>query len=204
MSNEQQPNAESQASGNTKPADSGTAEPVVESVEQETESTRKETTLSAGEQEKLKQVYRWKEKVALGQAELSDAPVWVQGLIKEDTAKADEINAAVQKGIEKREQEKRYKDTASQLNELSLPEDKVKEVDEQFKKLSKALPKDEALQAAIKIVGIEMPGELAERHAATIFPSGGRYQINDKKDDLSTQSDDDVVNDVLAHNNRVR
>lgn len=202
MSNEQQPNVESQDSEVTKPADSGKAEPVVESAGQETESVRKETTLSAGEQEKLKRVYRMKEKIALGEAELSDAPEWIQRIIKEENAEAEKLDKAVQKGIAQREEETRYKNLMDSLEDISLGDDQKDAIEEQYAKLSKAMPKDEALELSLKIVGVELPDELDQRHSATVFPRGGRYKINEDKKDLGTQTDDEVVSEVLAYNNK--
>lgn len=135
-----------------------------------------ESKKSIAEEQKLKQIDTWANRISNGEKDLSDIP---QKWLREAVEKALKVDIDVESIIEKKMKEKEIQSQFTllkkSLNDAKLSPVQRKEVSSEFKQFVKeGLNKTKALQLAIKIAGIELESDESYRNMN--IPKPGKYQ----------------------------
>jgi len=129
---------------------------------------------SIAEENRRKQLAAWEKKVDNGEADITEAPKWIQ----KELAPPVDVQAVVKEQLALERQAQKFKELKDDLTLARLPKAEQAALQEQFGKYRDlGLPMYDALETAVKVTGVKLPTQQAldVKRKSMSLPKPGYY-----------------------------
>ena len=132
--------------------------------------------VTEADKNKVKQIQVWQRRYDSGEVDLKDIPKqWVRDAITQPKVDEDAVAHAVAEALAKERSNDRFESLRGDLQKVKLTKLQRAELEVEYDDLKKHLPRDKALEKAMRLAGVDSPAaqRLKEQRMDAILPRSG-------------------------------